>query len=408
MVKKNDSSSLTETLLGKDEGKVNTALDSLFKNSAGPSQATILPAVHITTANSLPSEEVLKLSKRKQKKLSAERAEEAARKARALSSLPPLQKRKRKAEAIETKDNDNTTAEKEEDEEVDNKAEENAVQEEKQIDPAKKKEMEKEKSQRTIFVGNVPIQCAEKPHTKALKRKFAEFGEIESMRFRSMAFSETIPRKAAFITKKFHSNRSVTNAYIVYKSKEAADKALVMDGQVFMDKHLRVDNVAMPKPHDRKRSVFIGSLPFDAEEEELWDFFKDCGTIESVRIVRDKKTNIGKGIAYVQFKKRASVDLALALDDKAFRGKGTLRVQRCKAPQSNDAHASPEKTFKSHRSKEANSKGKPKSIVGRDRRPRTTPRMLEGARASKDAGNKFKIGKTSSSVKHKHKKQRRS
>lgn len=61
------------------------------------------------------------------------------------------------------------------------------------------------------------------------------------------AFSETLPRKAAFIAKKFHDNRSVTNAYIVYKTKESADKALAMNGQVFMEKHLRVDNAANPK-----------------------------------------------------------------------------------------------------------------------------------------------------------------
>lgn len=42
-------------------------------------------------------------------------------------------------------------------------------------------------------------------------------------------------------------------------------------------------------------------MPFDAEEEELWEFFADCGAIDNVRLVRDKKTNIGKGIGYVQF-----------------------------------------------------------------------------------------------------------
>ncbi|KAI9249659.1 hypothetical protein BDA99DRAFT_215104 [Phascolomyces articulosus] len=75
-----------------------------------------------------------------------------------------------------------------------------------------------------------------------------------------------------------------------------------MNGQIYMGKHLRVDSVTNPKAHDRKRSIFVGSLPFDAEEEELWVFFNDCGDIEYVRIVRDKTTNIGKGIGYVQFK----------------------------------------------------------------------------------------------------------
>lgn len=38
------------------------------------------------------------------------------------------------------------------------------------------------------------------------------------------------------------------------------------------------------------------------EDETLWEHFSQCGEIYSVRVVRDKKTGIGKGIAYVRFK----------------------------------------------------------------------------------------------------------
>jgi nucleolar protein 12 len=47
--------------------------------------------------------------------------------------------------------------------------------------------------------------------------------------------------------------------------------------------------------------VFVGNLPFDVQDEELYTHFERCGEIEFVRIVRDKKTNIGKGFGYVQF-----------------------------------------------------------------------------------------------------------
>ena len=40
----------------------------------------------------------------------------------------------------------------------------------------------------------------------------------------------------------------------------------------------------------------------DTEEEKIWQIFADCGTIESVRIVRDNKTGIGKGFGFVLFK----------------------------------------------------------------------------------------------------------
>jgi len=43
-------------------------------------------------------------------------------------------------------------------------------------------------------------------------------------------------------------------------------------------------------------------LNFEAQEEELWQHFKNCGDIDYVRIIRDAKTNLGKGFAYIQFK----------------------------------------------------------------------------------------------------------
>ncbi|CDH52915.1 nucleolar protein [Lichtheimia corymbifera JMRC:FSU:9682] len=387
-----DSKSLTKALLKGDTTNVDSTLDNLFKSSAGPTKQATAPS---PAAPLVAKKDISKLSKRKQKQALAERAEQAAIKARELSSLPPL-KRKRKADVLETSE--------EKPEEEEEKKADSMSQERKVVD-------EKEKNERTVFVGNVPVACCEeKSKSRALKRAFATYGAIESMRFRSTAFSETLPRKAAFIAKKFHDNRSVTNAYIVYKTKESADKALAMNGQVFMEKHLRVDNAANPKPHDRKRSVFVGSLPFDAEEEELWKFFADCGAIDNVRLIRDKKTNIGKGIGYVQFTRRAAVDLALALDDKPLRDNHTLRIQRCKdqipkpaaaVAAAATAEAAGRRLRKKEGSKATNATKGSKASGDKKARHRKALNVFEGARASKSTGNKFKIGKTSSNKKQK-------
>lgn len=42
-------------------------------------------------------------------------------------------------------------------------------------------------------------------------------------------------------------------------------------------------------------------LLLDIQEDEIWDFFKDCGPISAVRIIRDNMTCIGKGFGYVDF-----------------------------------------------------------------------------------------------------------
>ena len=46
----------------------------------------------------------------------------------------------------------------------------------------------------------------------------------------------------------------------------------------------------------------MGNLAFDVQDEDVYQHFAPCGEIEFVRIVRDKRTNIGKGFGYVQFK----------------------------------------------------------------------------------------------------------
>ena len=49
----------------------------------------------------------------------------------------------------------------------------------------------------------------------------------------------------------------------------------------------------------------MGNLPFDIEEEELWQLFQEkCAgspPLKSIRVLRNPKTNKGKGIAFVEF-----------------------------------------------------------------------------------------------------------
>ncbi|KAG8687315.1 hypothetical protein FRC08_012048, partial [Ceratobasidium sp. 394] len=53
--------------------------------------------------------------------------------------------------------------------------------------------------------------------------------------------------------------------------------------------------------------------------------------VKSVRIIRDKDTQLGKGFAYVQFYDRASADEILAMEPGTIKlAKRKLRIQRCK------------------------------------------------------------------------------
>jgi nucleolar protein 12 len=171
------------------------------------------------------------------------------------------------------------------------------------------------KNLRTLFVGNVSTLVVEKSHTRDFKKLFQQHGELESIRFRSIAFNGHMPRKEAFLQKKLHEKRDTLNAYVVFKQQEDAEKALDLNGSVFMEKHLRVDKTEtkQEKKRDSKRCIFIGNLNFDLTDEAIWSVFGDLG-IEYVRVVRDRKTNIGKGFGYVQFKDKSSASLALKLN----------------------------------------------------------------------------------------------
>lgn len=225
-------------------------------------------------------------------------------------------------------------------------------------------EDEVEKSQRTVFVGNLSNSViTKKADYKALKKLFSQYGKVNSIRFRSVAFSEMLPRKAAFVKHQFHENRDTVNAYIVLEDKTAANKAVELNGTVFMDHHLRVDSVAHPAKHDHKRSIFVGNLDFEATEEPLWKHFGDCGEIEYVRLIRDAKTNVGKGFGYVQFKDSMSISKALLLDGKKLGGpKGRqLRISRAK----NIKSTTTKDTFKTKSDKKARLTNEEKTKLGR-------------------------------------------
>ncbi|SCU81999.1 LAFA_0C08482g1_1 [Lachancea sp. 'fantastica'] len=216
------------------------------------------------------------------------------------------------------------------------------------------KEAELEKADRTVFVGNVPKDLINsKQLTKKFKKLFtiAKSGEgeagsdsedleteneacfkVESVRFRSISFEEALPRKVAFVQHKLHKSRDSVNAYVVYTDRAAVKVACKsLNGKVFEGHHLRVDSVAHPTQHDNKRSVFVGNLDFEETEENLWKHFEGAGDIEYVRVIRDPKTNVGKGFAYVQFTDFQNVGKALLLDGRKLNGTGRkLRVTRCK------------------------------------------------------------------------------
>ncbi|XP_054050022.1 RNA-binding protein 34 isoform X2 [Rissa tridactyla] len=159
---------------------------------------------------------------------------------------------------------------------------------------------------RTVFVGNLPVSCT----VQALKSLFKEYGQIKSIRFRSLVPAEdTLSKKLAAIK----------------------------NGTEFASGfHIRVDIASKTSSHDNKRSIFLGNLSYDISDDAVREHFSVCGGVVAVRIVRDGKTGLGKGFGYVLFENTDAVHLALKLNDSVLVGR-KIRVKRCgekwKAPQ---------------------------------------------------------------------------
>ena len=192
--------------------------------------------------------------------------------------------------------------------------------------PVKPKNPEHE--QRTVFVGNLPL----KTQRRQLRNFFMKFGQVESVRLRSAPrLDAKKPIRMAVITHRFSEDRSSFNGYVRFVSEADAQKAAAeANGQVFKEHRLRVNLSLEDKRPDPRRAVFVGGLPLNVEDDQLWTRFVECGEIVSVRIVRDRQTSIGKGIGYVNFAEEEAVAQALKLNGSELEGR-TIRVQRCHA-----------------------------------------------------------------------------
>jgi nucleolar protein 12 len=78
---------------------------------------------------------------------------------------------------------------------------------------------------------------------------------------------------------------------------------------------------------DTDVTVFVGNLTPEIQENQIRDFFSDCGKIQGVRVIRDKQTGIGKGIAFVSFYSNDGVILALEKKGVNFCGR-SIRIMK--------------------------------------------------------------------------------
>ncbi|XP_073249113.1 RNA-binding protein 34-like [Porites lutea] len=357
-----------QALSGYKVGEISQALFTNQKSKAHLKKNVELSALFSSTNPSQPAFVAvpLKVSRKKEKE-TVERLEDKNSQAGTKQIGVNRSKRKRK---IPTSDD--------EDEELIKKAR-------KRKKKSSEAEENPERLARTVFVGNLPIEFTR----KKLKKLFAVYGEVESVRFRSAALAKPdLSRKVAMKKREFHSDRHNINGYVVFKERECAVKSLKSNGMEVDGLHIRVDLTGQNNKHDHRRSIFVGNLPFDTEEEPLRQVFNDCGEIEAVRIVRDSKTGLGKGFGFILFEEKDAVMFALKKNQTEFRGRALRVYPSTENPQ--QGHSNDVKS----RSKTYSFSGiTAKRGIKKEHKGKKKQKFVRGYKGSQSAQNSYGGGK---------------
>lgn len=63
------------------------------------------------------------------------------------------------------------------------------------------------------------------------------------------------------------------------------------------------------------RDVYVANIPFEATEDDLRNLFSVSGTVKSVRLLKDPRTGLFRGTAFVQMANAAEAkDAVVTLD----------------------------------------------------------------------------------------------
>ncbi|CAH8521416.1 unnamed protein product [Schistosoma haematobium] len=252
-----------------------------------------------------------------------------------------------------------------------------------------------ERLSRTIFVGNLPLNITKK-RMEALFNNVMKNNNISSSdcRVESVRFRGVIPvtggtsrlaRKRAAITGESSGVSKFRMGYVVLTTKIGIPIVLSLNGcclnsdgfivnpeesiNVIGDKnestnngnsnnntndvyHIRVDKATdnNDKTHCKlDNCVFVGNLPFDCNEEEIYSTFSTLGSIKSVRLIRDSQTGAVRGFGYVAYNDPSIIPLAIRSSNTlSIRGR-QIRIMECKVKKIKNKEGAQQIKFNRHR-----------------------------------------------------------
>lgn len=228
----------------------------------------------------------------------------------------------------------------------------------------------------SIFIGNLPNTVKK----STMKSMFKQYGQIQSVRFRS---NDGI----TLFKKKDRKEAKALNCYIRFETRKEAEAACVTNGQLVEGNRIRVTMHTQKQMGHVASTVFVGNINHKTTDNELYDFFSRVGELEYVRQIADK------GIGYVCFKKGVSIAKALKLNQQLLNGRPLriVKVDPAKQGKRKNKKGNLVDKATSFRTEGANSQlARPKNRRQDDQKQKTQVREFHGAVANAKSDNKRK------------------
>lgn len=84
------------------------------------------------------------------------------------------------------------------------------------------------------------------------------------------------------------------------------------------------------------KTLYVGNLPYRANESEVKDLFSEYGEVFAVRLMKDKRTGKRRGFGFVVMSSKDADYAVSKLNEKEF-GQRTLKVREANDPKNEDS-----------------------------------------------------------------------
>lgn len=102
---------------------------------------------------------------------------------------------------------------------------------------------------------------------------------------------------------------------------------VILSVKLLKTRHGVVMDVDQSQPMDAEyinEQIYVGNLPYHANEDDLKDYFSRFGGIESVHVIRNFKTGRSKGYAFVTYATPNEANVALAAHGQDLQGRSMV------------------------------------------------------------------------------------